>query len=101
MTENKISQENKGNKVIVTVLGEDKVGIIASIATILAECSANILDISQTILQDVFTMVMVVDITRCNVDFLELNDRLEKKGKELGVQVRTQREDVFKFMHRI
>ena len=101
MTENKISQENKGNKVIVTVLGEGKVGIIASIATILAECSANILDISQTILQEFLVMIMIADLSGSTVDMLTLKDSLDKKGLELGVRIEALHEDAFKFMHRI
>lgn len=90
-----------GNKVIITVLGQDKVGIIAGISAILAENGVNILDISQTILQDIFTMVMLCDITKCSIEFGALKAGLEGKGEELGVQVQVQHEDVFKFMHRI
>ena len=91
--------ENK--KVVISVLGKDTVGIIASISTILAENGVNILDISQTILQELFTMVMICDIGKATVDFGALKEKLEQKGQELGVQVQVQREDVFQFMHRI
>ncbi|ADG82700.1 ACT domain-containing protein [Thermincola ferriacetica] len=90
-----------GNRIVVTVLGQDRVGIIAAISTILAENNANILDISQTILKDIFTMVMVVDISNCFIDFDLLREKLEDKGRELGLQIKAQHEDIFKFMHRI
>jgi len=90
-----------GKKVIISVLGHDRVGIIASVSTVLAETGVNILDISQTILQDIFTMVMVCDIKNSIVDFDVLKDKLEAIGLGLGVQVQVQHEDVFQFMHRI
>lgn len=100
--EQKLSiEEIEVSKVVITVLGKDTVGIIAGISGILAEDGVNILDISQTILQDIFTMVMICDIGKCIVEFSRLKEQLEVKGKELGVQVQIQREDVFRFMHRI
>ncbi|NLB87827.1 MAG: ACT domain-containing protein [Syntrophomonadaceae bacterium] len=91
----------EGNKVIITVLGHDKVGIIAAISNILAQAQINILDISQTILQGFFTMVMVVDMSASTIDISELRDRLREKGTELGLEITVQHEDIFKFMHRI
>lgn len=88
-------------KAAISVLGKDRVGIIAGISTVLAECNVNILDLSQTIMQDLFTMVMMVDVSGANVSFTELARRLEQKGLELGLQVRIQHEDIFKSMHRI
>ena len=93
--------EGARSRVIITVLGKDKVGIIAGVSVVLAENNVNILDISQTILQDIFTMVMVCDITNCKVEFGTLKDRLEGKGREIGLQIQVQHEDVFQFMHRI
>ena len=102
MDENKLSDAaSTGKRVIISVLGHDKVGIIATVSTVLAEKGVNILDISQTILQDIFTMVMVCDITNSTVGFDVLKDNLEAKGLELGVQIKVQHEDVFQFMHRI
>ena len=89
------------NRVIITVLGRDRVGIIARIATELAECNINILDISQTILQGFFTMMMVVDMAGAEVSLETLQERLKAAGEELGVQVTAQHEDVFRYMHRI
>ncbi|QGG47953.1 ACT domain-containing protein [Heliorestis convoluta] len=92
----------KDNRVIVTVIGQDKVGIIAAVATILAEAHANILDISQTIMQEeFFAMIMVVDLEEARVSYDQLKSTLDEKGKSLGVQIMAQHEDVFKFMHRI
>lgn len=94
-------QTKGSSRVVVTVVGKDKVGIIAGISNVLAEYSANILDISQTIMQEFFTMIMIVDITECQVDFNTLKEKLEEKGQEIGVKVSAQHEDVFQFMHRI
>lgn len=88
-------------RVIVTVMGMDKVGIIAAVSNTLALYSANILDISQTILGDFFTMIMIVDIADCKVKLQELQTLLTEKGEEIGVQINAQHEDIFKFMHRL
>lgn len=88
-------------KAVVTVLGKDRVGIIAVISRILAESNVNILDIAQTTMQDVFTMTMLTDIGKANVDFDVLSDRLEEEGKNLGLYVKIQHEDIFNSMHRI
>ncbi|MCW2278889.1 ACT domain-containing protein [Heliophilum fasciatum] len=94
--------EKKENRIIVSVLGVDRVGIIAAITAILAKAEANILDISQTIMQgQIFTMIMVVDMSGAAVSFDTLRKDLTDKGQELGVQIMAQHEDVFKFMHRI
>ena len=88
-------------RAVITVIGYDRVGLIAGISAVLAESNVNILDISQTTMQDLCTMMMLVDLDGLNIDFSELKDRLENKGKELGVDVRIQREEIFKSMHRI
>jgi ACT domain-containing protein len=88
-------------RVIVTVIGEDRVGIIASVAQALAQHQVNILDISQTILQDFFTMMMIVDISQSTVSLQELQDILKKLGEEIGMQIQAQHEDIFRYMHRI
>ncbi|KJS19153.1 MAG: hypothetical protein VR72_19210 [Clostridiaceae bacterium BRH_c20a] len=94
-------QVKGSTRIVVTVVGKDKVGIIAGVANVLSELNANILDISQTILQDFFTMIMIADIAKCNVDFNTLKTRLEDKGQDIGVKISAQHEDVFQFMHRI
>ncbi|NLU50870.1 MAG: ACT domain-containing protein [Syntrophomonadaceae bacterium] len=91
----------EGHRLIITVVGHDRVGIIAGISGILAAANVNILDISQTILQGFFTMVMVVDSKASTVELAELKELLVKKGEELGLVVNVQHEDVFRFMHRI
>ncbi len=94
-----MSQEN--SRVVVTVVGKDKVGIIAKVANILADNNANILDISQTIMQDFFTMIMIVDIQNCKVNMAQLKETLDVEGEKIGVKISAQREDVFEYMHRI
>jgi len=88
-------------RIIVTVLGRDRVGIIAGVAGVLAEHNANILDVSQTILQEFLAMIMIADISRCTVDLGTLKDRLAEAGRELGVRIDAQHEDAFVCMHRI
>ncbi|MHB8124842.1 MAG: ACT domain-containing protein [Desulfitobacteriaceae bacterium] len=91
----------KTNRVIVTVLGKDQLGIIAWVSGRLAEQKVNILDISQTILQEFFTMIMVVDLSTSTLEVAELAATLNKEGQLRGLQVSVQHEDVFTFMHRI
>ena len=88
-------------KTIITVVGKDTVGIIAKVCTYLAENSVNILDISRTIVQDYFNMMMIVDANNTKKKFDELADELETLGEEIGVQIKMQSEDIFKAMHRI
>ncbi len=86
---------------VVTVLGQDTKGIVARIATTLAECGANIDDIQQNVLKDIFSMTMLVTLDEDVAGFNEVQERLEADGKKLGLQVRIQREDVFKFMYSV
>lgn len=88
------------NRAIITVLGGDRPGIVASVTAELADREANILDISQTILQGIFTMTMLVDLGD-SVDFSELKGTLDGLSEKLGVQINLQREEVFRFMHRL
>ncbi|MBQ9148839.1 MAG: ACT domain-containing protein [Oscillospiraceae bacterium] len=88
-------------KAIVTVVGKDRVGIIASVCVKLAEYNINVLDISQTVLQDYFTMMMVVDTAACTIPVADLVGQLEAHGKEMGLSIRLQREDIFDAMHRV
>uniref|UniRef100_A9A7C7 UPF0237 protein MmarC6_0230 n=1 Tax=Methanococcus maripaludis (strain C6 / ATCC BAA-1332) TaxID=444158 RepID=A9A7C7_METM6 len=87
--------------VVITVVGVDKPGIVAAVTKILAEHGANIADIRQTIMEDLFTMIMLVDISKLNSDLSELNVALEKLGSEIGVKINVQHENIFKYMHRI
>ena len=93
--------QQPSNRVIVTVIGEDKVGIIANVSTLLAEANANIVDISQTTLREFFTMIMLIDMEKASVPFDELKRRLNAKGEAMGLKIDAQHEDVFKFMHRV
>ena len=88
-------------KAIVTVVGKDQVGIIAAVCVKLAEYNINVLDISQTVMQGYFTMMMVVDASGCAVPLAELVTDMEEMGKERGLSIRVQREDIFEAMHRI
>lgn len=88
-------------RAVITVLGCDRVGIIAAVTAVLAESNTNILDISQTIVSDLFTMIMIVDLSAANIDFQALHEKLTRKGQELGMEIRLQREEIFRSMHRI
>ena len=88
-------------KAIISVIGEDKVGIIYGVTKILAENNINVLDISQTILQNMFTMMMIVDVENITKDFGTISDILAKEGQTLGVDIKIQLESIFKSMHRI
>ncbi len=86
---------------ILSVLGEDRVGIVAAIARVLAETDTNIEDIRQTIISGIFSMTMLVTVDEEKTPFDDLQRRLAEVGEEIGTQVTLQREDVFRFMHRI
>ena len=88
-------------RAIVTVLGKDRVGIIAGVCVTLSQLNVNVLDISQTILQDMFTMNMLVDMADASASFTDVTSALDKEGERLGVAIRMQREDIFDAMHRI
>jgi len=89
------------NKTIITVVGKDTVGIIAKVCTYLADNNVNILDISQTIVQEYFNMMMIVDMSRLKKPFEVASQELSEIGEQLGVQVKCQREEIFDKMHRI
>ncbi len=88
-------------RAIITVTGKDRPGIIAGVCVLLSESNINILDISQTVMQDFFTMTMLIDLSGCEKSFAEVSDSLDEKGKEMGLIIRIQREDIFDRMHRI
>ncbi len=96
-----IETEKIMNRTIITVVGKDTMGIIAKVCTYLAENNVNILDISQTIVQEYFNMMMIVDMRKMEKPFNEVADELEALGTGIGVQVKCQREEIFDMMHRI
>lgn len=88
-------------KAIVSVLGKDRTGIIAIVSKLLYDMNINIEDISQTIMQDYFTMIMFVDISKSNVTLAKISELLSEKGKQAGVIIRIQHEDIFNAMHKL
>lgn len=88
-------------KAIVTVVGKDHVGIIAAVCAQLAAFNVNVLDISQTVMQGYFTMMMATEISECNVPVAELARKMEAAGKEMNLSIHVQREDIFQAMHRV
>lgn len=93
--------EKKTDKTIITVVGKDTVGIIAKVCTYLANNHINVLDISQTIVQDFFNMMMIADLKEASRSFDQVSKELEQIGDEIGVNIRCQREEIFNKMHRI
>lgn len=88
-------------RAVVTVVGKDTVGIIAKISEICAAHKINIIDISQSILSEFFCMIMIVDISKADIKFVEIVDRFDAAGKQLGLSIHTMHEDIFNSMHRI
>lgn len=93
--------DNTKNKVIITVVGKDTVGIIAKVCTYLSDGSVNVLDISQTIVSGYFNMMMIVDMANATASFAEISDQLDALGEEIGVTIKCQKEEIFEMMHRI
>ena len=91
----------KSSRLIVTVIGKDRVGIIAAVTALLAEANANIVDISQTTLQEFFAMIMMADLEHASQPFAEIKKRLNAKGEEMGLRIDAQHEAVFNYMHRV
>ncbi len=88
-------------KAVVTVIGRDAVGILAKVAAVCAEHNANILDVTQSVLSEMFTMIMVLDISGLNDSFSDLQNALDKLGSDIGMKILTMHEDIFNSMHRI
>lgn len=88
-------------KVVITVVGVDRTGIIATVSNVMAQCNVNILDINQTILDDLFHMVMIVDLGQASVSLDELQNILKEKGETIGVEIRAQHAEIFYSMHRV
>lgn len=88
-------------KAVVTVIGKDTVGILAKVSGICAAHKANVMDVTQTIMQDLFAMVMLVDITNLETEFTTLSDELKAEGEKMGLQIHVMHEDIFNSMHTI
>ena len=88
-------------KAIITVLGKDRRGVIAKVSTLLADNEVNILDIKQTIIGEYFNMIMIVDMAEAKTSLSDLKIQLEMLGKNIGMEITCQHEDIFQFMHRI
>lgn len=88
-------------KAVITVIGKDAVGILAKVSAICAENNANVIEVTQSVLQDMFAMIMLVDITNISNDFVVLQDNLTALGDSLGLKIHTMHEDIFNTMHRI
>ncbi len=88
-------------RAIVTVIGKDDIGILAKVSSVCSEYKANVIEVTQSVLQDMFAMIMLVDISKLNIPFAELSDKMSELGKELGLSITTMHEDVFNCMHHI
>ncbi len=88
-------------RAVITVIGKDTVGILTKVSGICTEYNANVIEVTQSVLQDMFAMIMLVDITLLNKNFTELADRFTSLGEELGLKIHTMHEDIFNSMHRI
>lgn len=93
--------EKSMDRVIITVVGKDTVGIIAKVCTYLSDNGVNVLDISQTIVSGYFNMMMIVDFANAKASFAEVSDQLDALGEEIGVSIKCQKEEIFEKMHRI
>ncbi len=88
-------------KAVISVIGTDTVGIMAKVSQVCFENNCNIVDVTQKVMNEYFTMIMIVEIDNCNVPFAELSDKLAKVGEELGLSIHTMHEEIFNSMHRI
>ena len=88
-------------RAVITVIGKDMVGILARVSAICAENDVNISDVTQSILQDLFAMIMLVDISKCKIPFSELSDKLQNAGQGMNLTIHVMHEDIFNAMHRI
>ncbi len=93
--------ETPSNRVVITVLGKNRPGIVAGVTRVLSESNVDIRDITQSIIEDIFTMTLIADLSNAALDFTQLQEGLVAAGEELGVTVEMQREDVFRFMYRL
>jgi ACT domain-containing protein len=88
-------------RAVITVVGKDMVGILAKVSALCSECNVNVIEVSQSILQDMFCMIMLVDMSKINTEFAVFSDRLSDEGKEMNLVIHVMHEDVFNTMHHI
>ncbi len=88
-------------RAVVAVIGKDTVGILAKVSGICAEHKANVMDVTQTIMQDLFAMTMLIEISKLTVEYIDFADKLVKAGEEMGLQIHVMHEDIFNSMHKI
>ena len=88
-------------RAVVTVIGKDTVGILTKVSGICTEYNANVIEVTQSVLQDMFCMIMLVDISKLNTNFTALSDRMKELGEELSLSIHTMHEDIFNSMHKI
>lgn len=88
-------------RAVVAVIGKDTVGILAKVSGICAEYKANVMDVTQTIMQDLFAMTMLIEISSLTIDYIDFADKLVKAGDEMGLQIHVMHEDIFNSMHKI
>lgn len=93
--------ETPSNRIVITVLGKNRPGIVAGVTRVLSDASVDIRDITQSIIEEIFTMTLLADASDASLDFAQLQEALGAVGEELGVAVQVQREDVFRFMYRL
>lgn len=88
-------------RAVITVVGKDMVGILAKVSAICAACNANVNDVTQSVMQDMFAMIMMVDISNLNCDFKELGGKMDQLGNDMSLKIHVMHEDIFNSMHRI
>ena len=88
-------------RAVLTVIGKDTVGILAKVSAVCAKHEANVIEVTQSVLQDMFAMIMLVDIQKLNVPFAKLSDEMTELGKSLNLSIHVMHEDIFNSMHRI
>ncbi|WP_102337769.1 ACT domain-containing protein [Collinsella provencensis] len=93
--------ETSANRIVITVLGKNRPGIVAGVTNVLSDANVDIRDITQSIIEDIFTMTLLADISAATIDFAQLQEALVAEGERLGVTCEVQREDVFQFMYRL
>lgn len=88
-------------RAVVSVIGKDMVGILAKVSGVCCEYNVNVIDVTQTVLQDVFAMTMLVDVSACTIEFSDFSAKMKKLGEDMGLSIRVMHEDIFNSMHRI